>query len=249
MTRIKSILLSLLALMTGPQAVAGPIGSDVSNSGRVTQSVNSDSRFPAEATTTPGQHHAVPVHGEVALFVGSSSIRLWDVAQSFPALHPINRGFGGATVGDVLFRYDQIIAGVKPKSVIVYVGENDVALGEPDDQVAAAVLKLLGRLRTDYPEARIAYLSMKPTPQRWELYPRMAEINAAVRARAGQEFDYLDVGAALLSPSGQPDADYFADDGLHMNARGYSVWNGIVGRWLDPDAPQQKVADRGSAAS
>ncbi len=72
----------------------------------------------------------------------------------------------------------------------------------------------------------------------------MAEVNAAVRARAGSEFDYLDVGGALLTSTGVPDAGYFTDDGIHMNARGYSVWNGIVDRWLKPTAPTEKSGEK-----
>lgn len=247
MTGINRVLISLLAALAAAPAVAAPAKLAVPSPAVAIPS-NGSERFAAEVDGF-GKHSATPAQTDVVLFVGSSSIRLWDVAQSFPTLHPINRGFGGATVGDVLFHYDRVVAGVKPNSVIVYVGENDVAIGEPADRVASAVLKLLTRLRADMPQARIAYLSMKPTPQRWELYPRMAEINAAVRAKAGREFDYLDVGGALLSPSGQPDADYFTDDGLHLNARGYSVWNAIVDRWLKPEAPAQKVADRGGATS
>ena len=70
----------------------------------------------------------------------------------------------------------------------------------------------------------------------------------AQRARLAQRRP-VDVGGALLTPSGRPDTDYFTVDGLHMNARGYSVWNGIVDRWLKPAAPVEKVADRGAATS
>lgn len=145
-------------------AAASPVAATPMKPGAGT----SADRHAAEAANVR-QHHDAPMHGEVTLFVGSSSIRLWDVARSFPAIGTVNRGFGGATVGDVLYHYDRVVAGVRPSAVIVYVGENDVALGEPSEVVAIGVLKLLARLHTDMPHARIAYLSMKPTPQRWEL--------------------------------------------------------------------------------
>src|SRR5688572_28632691 len=34
------------------------------------------------------------------LFVGSSSIRLWNLKQSFPELTTLNRGFGGSQMSD-----------------------------------------------------------------------------------------------------------------------------------------------------
>jgi hypothetical protein len=42
------------------------------------------------------------------LFVGSSSIRYWDVASGFPALKTIKRGFGGSHVSDNIFYADRM---------------------------------------------------------------------------------------------------------------------------------------------
>lgn len=192
-----------------------------------------EGRFAAEIAAFARPRAGV-AHGPTMLFVGSSSIRLWDVAHSFPARDTVNRGFGGATVREVLVHYQRVTAGVQPASVIVYAGENDIAEGRDPEAVAADLLALLARLRADMPNARIACLSMKPTPLRWELWARMAAVNAAVRARAGTAFDYLDVGGALIGAGGQPDSRYFGPDGLHMNPRGYALWNGIVERWLAP---------------
>lgn len=168
------------------------------------------------------------------LFVGSSSIRLWDVTQGFPTLSVVNHGFGGATTPDVLHYYPQVMSGSSPASVVVYVGENDIAAGAAPATVATDILTLLGRIRTDFPQARIAYLSIKPSPARWNLWPQMREVNAAVKAKAGGNFSYLDVGAALLTLDGTPDPRFFSVDGLHMNALGYARWNEIVDAYLEP---------------
>ena len=42
--------------------------------------------------------HAPPRGG--ILFAGSSSIRLWNLARSFPGLEVVNRGFGGSHIAD-----------------------------------------------------------------------------------------------------------------------------------------------------
>src|SRR5262245_4109330 len=39
-----------------------------------------------------------PPPADAILFIGSSSIRLWDLKDSFPDLPAINRGFGGSYV-------------------------------------------------------------------------------------------------------------------------------------------------------
>lgn len=171
---------------------------------------------------------------DATLFLGSSSIRLWDTTRSFPRIATINRGFGGATTPDVLHYYDRIRPRTAPKSIIVYVGENDLTVGTMPERVARDILTLLGKLRADYPRARIVWMSLKPSPIRWTLWPKMMAVNTIVGARARSVgFDYLDVGQVLLAKDGLPDASLFRTDGLHMNPRGYVLWNQLVHGWLN----------------
>lgn len=171
---------------------------------------------------------------DATLFLGSSSIRLWDIAGSFSDIGTVNRGFGGATTAHVLHYYKRLLPPVPPRSVVVYVGENDLAAGASPQSVSRDILTLLKRLRADYPRVPVVWLSLKPSPIRWTLWPKMAQVNAAVAARARTDgFDYLDVGTVLLANDGLPDASLFRPDGLHMNARGYQRWTGLVDAWLD----------------
>lgn len=178
-----------------------------------------------------------PVEG-ATLFLGSSSIRLWDIAGSFTDIPTVNRGFGGASTPDVLRYYRRLLPPRRPSSIVVYVGENDLAAGATPDRVTADILTLLKRLRRDYPQVPIAFLSLKPSPIRWTLWPKMAAINKAVAARATTvRFTYLDVGSLLLARDGLPDATLFRADGLHMKPEGYQRWTRLVDNWLDRVVP------------
>ena len=181
-------------------------------------------RIDAQSDAMPGE----------TMFVGSSSIRLWDISHSFPSRTALNRGFGGATTPDVLHYYEQVVGDHDPATVVVYVGENDIATGAEPAEVIRDISKLLARIRADQPNARIVYLSMKPSPSRWDLWGEMTEVNRAMAARAGSAagFDYLDVASTMLTKEGKPDASLFGMDGLHMNARGYAVWTSAVEAWL-----------------
>ena len=64
------------------------------------------------------------------VFVGSSSIRLWDLARSFPNLPVINRGFGGSQIIDSVTHADLLVIRHKPRTVILYAGDNDLAGGK-----------------------------------------------------------------------------------------------------------------------
>src|SRR5215813_8439521 len=62
------------------------------------------------------------------LFVGSSSFARWkDVQKDFPAYPIINRGFGGSSLTDVIRYKDDVIFKYKPKQIVIYCGENDLA--------------------------------------------------------------------------------------------------------------------------
>lgn len=176
---------------------------------------------------------ARPATADATLFLGSSSIRLWDIAGSFPDIATVNRGFGGATTPDVLHYYSRLRPRVAPRTIIVYVGENDLNAGAAPEKVASDILALLGKLRADYPKARLAWMSIKPSPIRWTLYPKMMLVNQTVGARATTaKFEYLEVGKMLLASDGLPDASLFRADGLHMNARGYTLWTTFIRTWL-----------------
>lgn len=209
---------------------------------------NADPTFPfsneIEAFARASQ--SAPAPSDAVLFLGSSSIRLWDIAGSFGRLATINRGFGGATTAHVLHYYKRLLPGAPPRAIVVYVGENDLAAGAEPESVARDVLTLLSRLRKDYARAPIAFLSLKPSPIRWPLRDKMAAVNAKVAAGAARRrVRYLDVGQVLLASDGLPDASLFRPDGLHMNAAGYQRWTRIIDDWL---AAQPSAATRRAGA-
>ena len=196
---------------------------------------NADPAFPfaREVEAFARANASGPALRDATLFIGSSSIRLWDIAGSFSGIATVNRGFGGATTPDVLHYYPRLIPPTPPRAVIVYVGENDLAGGASPPDVARNLVTLLRRLRADYPRARIACLSLKPSPIRWTLWPKMAEVNRIVATRTRMlRVDMLDVGTVLLATDGLPDASLFNADGLHMNPQGYRRWTRLVTNWL-----------------
>src|SRR5687767_2688782 len=76
-----------------------------------------------------------PAPGGV-LFVGSSSIRLWKtLAEDFPGVPVINRGFGGSRIAHSTQYADRIVIPYKPKTVVFYAGDNDIAGGLTPEQV------------------------------------------------------------------------------------------------------------------
>jgi lysophospholipase L1-like esterase len=171
------------------------------------------------------------------LFVGSSSFRMWkDVQDYFPAYTIINRGFGGSSFPDVIRYADEIIIPYKPRQIIIYFGENDFAGNEKLEpaEVAQRFIDLFTIIRKKYKKVPIAYVSMKPSPSRKHLMPKFDAANKLIREflEKQKRTGYIDVYHAMLTEDGSPMPDIFLQDNLHMNAKGYHIWQKIIEPYL-----------------
>ena len=167
------------------------------------------------------------------LFVGSSSFTRWkNISDYFPGYSIINRGFGGSGLIDVIrYAYDIIIP-YQPKQIIIYCGENDLAQSndvQPGD-IVKRFKTLYYILRTNLPDATIDYVSMKPSPLRKNLIPKMKEANRQIQVFLKKEKNagYINVYPSLLDEKGNLRGDLFVEDKLHINEKGYGLWQKII---------------------
>lgn len=167
---------------------------------------------------------------DAILFVGSSSIRMWKTAEAFPDMPVINRGFGGSHFSDLLYYYDELVLPYDPSAVVLYEGDNDVASGKSNDQVFEDYLEFTNRLSSDFPDARLVFVPIKPSSSRWELWSQMKEANQRIKEHMSEndQFYYVDLASPILGSDGTPDDSLFLDDLLHLNANGYAKWNTAI---------------------
>ena len=170
-----------------------------------------------------------PPSGEV-VFVGSSSIKLWDLEKSFPDVKTINRGFIGSHIGDVIRYADRIILPYRPRLVVVYAGDNDIYGGVTSEQIAIEFERLVRLLRGRLPDVRIAYIGIKPSLQRWDVIERTRLANDLIRAYATHDDGvvFVDVDQAMLGWDERPRPELFVADGLHLTAEGYRLWTALL---------------------
>ncbi|MBC9798225.1 GDSL-type esterase/lipase family protein [Sinomicrobium weinanense] len=171
----------------------------------------------------------------VIVFTGSSSVGGWKQLDScFPDHRVINRGFGGSRLFDALYYFDDIIAKYKPDQVVLYSGENDIASGKSPGKVKRLFKKFHRRFKKELPGARLIFVSIKPSITRWRKYPDMAEANRRIERfiRRKQNVAYVDVATHMLNERGKPLPYIFKKDKLHMNPRGYTIWQEQIGPLL-----------------
>lgn len=167
------------------------------------------------------------------LFIGSSSFTMWkDVQQDFPGYTIINRGFGGSTLLDQLRYVRDIVYPYHPKQIIVYCGENDLAAADTTtgEDVADRFKELFQQIRKKFPKVQVTYVSMKPSPSRQMLLPKMIRGNELIKKflATKKRTGYIDVYKEMIDDEGKPRADIFLDDNLHMNEQGYAIWRRVI---------------------
>jgi lysophospholipase L1-like esterase len=164
------------------------------------------------------------------VFVGSSSIRLWDLQQSFPNLPVLNRGFGGSQIADSVEHVDLLVIHHKPRTVVFYAGDNDIAAGKTPAAVADDFKAFVRKVHAALPQARIAFIGIKPSLLRWGLIAKVREANALVRASCldDDRLGFVDVDGPMLGWDEKPRKDLLAGDGLHLTPKGYALWTTLV---------------------
>lgn len=171
--------------------------------------------------------HMPPSH-EI-LFVGSSSFTKWTDVQNYFPNHPIiNRGFGGSTLLDVMMYSDNVILPYQPKQIVIYCGENDLAYSDTisAQTVANRFFTLFDLIRHVWEKAPIDYISIKPSPSRAKLMTKMVETNDLIESflKTKSNTSFIDVYHKMLDANGKPISEIFGPDSLHMNAKGYAIW-------------------------
>lgn len=185
-------------------------------------------KWEKEIAAMEARDKAAPPGGIV--FVGSSSIRLWDLKKSFPELPALNHGFGGSTTPDAVKFAERLITAFQPKTVVFYSGDNDLATGRKPEQFEADVKELVKLIHAKLPEAKILLLPIKPSPSRAKLRTAQDDANRRLKKLAAGDprLTYVDIVAPMLDSDGNPRPELFRDDKLHLNADGYAVWNKVL---------------------
>lgn len=167
------------------------------------------------------------------LFFGSSSIRLWStLAEDMAPLKVVNRGYGGASVRDLLYNYHDVLSAYSPKKIVFYCdndisgGDHDVTVGELYDLYRI----LFDQLRRDYLDVPVFFLSGKYSHARKALRSTQQLVNELVRmyAEKSDQVTYVEVASLLLKENGEVDSTLFLDDNLHITHEGYLRWTAVL---------------------
>ncbi len=193
-------------------------------------------RFQKEIEILKEKENCFSPDKELLLFTGSSSVRMWDdVQEAFPGHHVINNGFGGSHFSDLIYWYDELIAPFDPEILFIYEGDNDIASDKNPKDVLKEAKQLVDMIKRDKPGTKIVLISPKPSLARWELKKEYLQMNSLLEklARQNEGVEFADVWEAMVDENGEVYRDIFVDDNLHLNEKGYKIWEQVLSRHVE----------------
>jgi hypothetical protein len=192
-------------------------------------------RFEADIVAFEKADKTNPPPQNGILFIGSSSIRMWkSLAKDFPEHRVFNRGFGGSEISDSVFFADRIVLPYRPVQIVLYAGGNDIHGGKSPERVFSDFKEFVQVVRKGLPETEIDYISIAPNRSRWAEVDRVKAANKLIEdyIKGKKGLRFINVFPHMLGPDGEPKADIYLEDKLHMNAKGYELWTGLVRPYL-----------------
>jgi lysophospholipase L1-like esterase len=176
-----------------------------------------------------------PPPADPVLFIGSSSVVRWKtLAQDFPGLPVVNRGFGGSLLADSANLVHHLVLPLRPGRIVVYAGSNDINAGRTPEQVLAAFQSFVEKVHAKQSETAITFISITPAPSRWKQVEQIKAANKLVEdfCRNHARLTFIDAFEQFLGPDGQPREELFVEDRLHLAPAGYAIWQALVSKSL-----------------
>lgn len=210
-------------------------------------------RWEKEIVKLEARNQSEQYPSDAILFLGSSSIRRWDeIAVDMSPYRAIQRGYGGAKYSDVAVFAERLIHPHQYRALVMFVG-NDVS-GKPadhtPDQVEQLVRHIVAVSHAHQSDAPVLIIEVTPTEKRFEVWPKIREVNARLReiALTTPNTYFVATAGDYLDRDGNPRNELFVEDRLHLNRDGYQRWSTLIRRRLD-DVLRVAELDQARAAS
>ena len=165
-------------------------------------------------------------NNKVVAFYGSSTFKLWGSMQhSLGHINSVNLGFGGATLEACVYYFERLILPQQPKSIVLYLGDNDIGNRQSYNQIAEHYIQLLEKVDQHFNNLPLAIISIKPSPARLKHQDEIIRVNELLKrlvlTRPNTQF--IDIYSAFFDKDNCLKDELFCDDELHLNEAGYQL--------------------------
>lgn len=200
-------------------------------------------RFKSEIDQLTAEEN-ISKHGPGGImFLGSSSIRMWkSLADDFVDYPVYNLGFGGSQISDVLYYFEDLVVPFMPSLILFYEGDNDLASGKSPNHVFQDFKNFYQLILQQLPDTRIGFIAVKPSPSRWSLRNEYEKLNKKILSYSHKmdNLTFIDIYSPMTEKYGRPDPTLFLADSLHMNPKGYIIWEKKIHPFIEKEYPSVK---------
>ena len=173
------------------------------------------------------------------LFIGSSSIRLWDnINEDMYPYSSVKRGYGGAHFYDLIHFSERLVKNHTPKAILIFVA-NDITgsngltnlVGDLSPNEVKRLFKLNYKLiRSIHKFIPIFLIETTPTLKRWKVWSEILKSNKKLESFCKKEPNLYYIGTRdkFIGVDGLPIKSLFLNDELHLNTDGYKLWSDII---------------------
>jgi len=173
------------------------------------------------------------------LFIGSSSIRLWnDIENDMQSYSSVKRGYGGAHYYDLIHFTERLITNHSPKAILIFVanditGSNDVF--KTNNDLSPKEVKRLFKycyksIRKIHKQVPVFVIETTPTPSRSGVWDKISEANDLINSYCESKLNlhFITTRGKFIDDNGLPIKSFFISDELHLNKEGYKLWSEII---------------------
>jgi len=161
--------------------------------------------------------------GDIALLLGSSSIRKWKNSTGFDVV--VNCGISRLTTNELTEYFDHL-PNISPKYILVWIGMNDVLYSRNQPkQIIENITQFTDLLCKKYPKSRMIVLSILKSPKLYDLQKdkTVDYINRKLKenymATKNKSVSFQNINRYLR------DDKYYGVDRFHLNSLGYAILN------------------------
>jgi lysophospholipase L1-like esterase len=177
------------------------------------------------------QDKKTPPPADAALFIGSSTFRLWStLSKDLPDIPVINRGFGGSGIADSAHYVERIVLPYRPRLVVMCAGGSDLIDGKQPAQLLEDFKAFVDKVHAGLPNVPIAYIAINPTIKYWKDHDKTIEANRLIAEYIHDKpgLSFIDSYSALLGEDGKPQETLFRENGVLLNREGYKAWTAVI---------------------
>ena len=165
------------------------------------------------------------------LMLGDSLIEYFDWEGRFPHHRIRNLGVSGEPVEWLLERLDLIISEYPAaEAAFIMSGINNLAMEQSG--FIGDYRKIIRKLQTAYPAMRVHIHTLLPTLLHWIDAAEVVRVNALIVKLAAETGVVLIDMHDLFLERGL--RELLSDDGIHLSARGYELWAGVISPRIEP---------------